>query len=437
MPLTNNDLTFQLLSALGEGVYGVDIKGNCTFINPSALSMLGYERDEVIGKDQHALFHHQKPDGEDYHHQDCPIFKTLQTGIRHQVNETFIHKGGRYIPIRLTVTPIQSIEGITGAVVAFSDISELVNAQREIQAERDLFAEGPVSVIVWELNNDWPIHYASANVAQLFGYTASDMMHTSFRYRDSIHPEDRARVSQEVNHFLLDNRNKWQQNYRILHSDGSVRYLHDYTITERDATGKVIKLHGYLIDETPQKKLEQQLTRMATTDELTDLYNRRHLMTLLDVECNRFKRMGNHISLLMLDLDHFKHINDTWGHAAGDMVLIQFSKILKTIARKSDHIGRLGGEEFVIVLPETNEEGAKILAEKIRFLASASPVSFKDKPISYTVSIGIASCCDRTRENEDNMLQKADQALYQAKSEGRNRVVTLNVCSHKMALDTI
>jgi len=433
MPLSNNDLTFQLLSALGEGVYGVDMKGLCTFINPSALAMLGYQMEEVIGKDQHALFHHHKADGTHYPHQACPIYQTLKTGQRHQVNETFIHKDGHHIPIRLTVTPIQNEDGITGAVVAFSDISALVNAQREIQTERDLFAEGPVSVVVWELSENWPIHYASANVETLFGYTTKTMMSPNFRYANCVHPEDLPRVAREVNHFLLENRNKWQQNYRIIHPNGEVRYLHDYTITERNADGKVIKLHGYLIDETPQKKLEQQLTKMATTDELTDLFNRRHLMILLDVECNRFRRMGSHISLLMMDLDHFKRINDTWGHAAGDAVLIHFAKTLKHLARKSDHIGRLGGEEFVMVLPETDGEGAQIFAEKIRHAVAESSVVFKEQTIRYTVSIGIASCCDRASESEDTMLQKADQALYQAKAAGRNCVVALSACTPSKA----
>jgi len=429
MPHITNDLTFQLLSALGEGVYGVDLNGTCTFINPAALTMLGYEIEEVVGKDQHALFHHHKANGEHYPHQDCPIFQTLHTGLRHQVNETFIHKDGHPIPIHLTVTPIKNKDTITGAVVAFSDISELVKAQRNIQTERDLFAEGPVSVIVWELGENWPIQYASANVERLFGYAASNMTHPDFRYANCVHPEDLPRIAQEVNHFLLENRNKWQQNYRIIHPDGDIRYLHDYTISERDLRGNITKLHGYLIDETPQKKLEQQLTQMATTDELTGLFNRRHLMTILDVECNRFRRMGSHISLLMMDLDHFKRINDTCGHAAGDAVLIHFANTLKTLSRKTDHLGRLGGEEFVIVLPETNEQGAQIFAEKIRHTVAESKVIFKDQDIRYTVSIGVASCSDRAFENEDSMLQKADQALYQAKAAGRNCVVALHACN--------
>ncbi len=436
MLLKEQDVTSQLLSALGEGLYGVDKKGNCTFINPAALTILGYEIDDVLGKDQHILFHHHKTNGEQYAHQACPIHQTLIDGLRRDVSESFIHKDGHHIPIRLIVTAIQDGNDITGAVVAFSDMSDLLEAQAAMRSERDLFAQGPVSVLVWDLLDNWPIIYASKNVKHLFGYNAQQMTDTNFRYADCIYPEDLERVSNEVISFIHSNQNKWEQHYRIIKPDGSIRYLHDYTISERDNTGKIIQLHGYLIDETHQKTLENALTEMATTDVLTGLSNRRHLMSELENECARFRRMGNAISVLMLDLDHFKHINDTWGHVAGDEVLIHFAKIVSALVRKTDCIGRFGGEEFVILLPETNEEGALVFAEKIRRHIADTSVVFKDTTIRYTVSIGIASCSDRTSENADSILQKSDQALYKAKTEGRNRVVSINLCNNAQQLSS-
>jgi diguanylate cyclase (GGDEF)-like protein/PAS domain S-box-containing protein len=428
MPHITNDLTFQLLSALGEGVYGVDMNGNCTFINPAALAMLGYEQDAVIGKDQHILFHHHKPNGEHYPHQDCPIYRTLQTGLRHHVTETFIHKDGHLIPIRLTVTPITRHNTIEGAVVAFSDISELLEAQRAIQAERDLFAEGPVSVIIWEIKENWPIHYVSENIENLFGYSRQTMLDSRFRYTNCVHPDDLNAVAEEVEQFIAEKRHRWEQHYRIVHPNGDIRYLHDHTIAEHDDMGSIIRLHGYLIDETQQKRLEHALTEIATIDALTGLPNRRHLLIELETECARFRRMGNAISVLMLDLDHFKLINDTWGHAAGDAVLQHFAHSLKMLARKTDHIGRLGGEEFVIVLPETDEQGAITFAEKVRTTVFASEVTFDKTMINYTVSIGVATCHDRKAENADTILQRADQALYKAKTTGRNRIASINIC---------
>jgi diguanylate cyclase (GGDEF)-like protein/PAS domain S-box-containing protein len=429
MRIQEQNITNQLIAALGEGVYGVDSKGRCTFINPSALTMLGYESDEVLGKDQHALFHHHRPTGDHYAHCDCPIHLTLKDGMRRQVNETFIHKDGHFIPIRLIVTPIEDADEIVGAVIAFSDMSDLIEAQAAMRSERDLFAQGPVSVLVWDLHEHWPLSFASENVIHIFGYSAQQMTDEHFRYADCIHPEDLAGVAAEVEQFIHENRNKWEQHYRIFRPDGSIRYLHDHTTSERDSTGKIVQLHGYLIDETRQKKLEQALTEMATTDGLTGLANRRHLMNELEAECARFRRMGNAISVLMLDLDHFKRINDTWGHAAGDAVLYHFSEVIKTLIRKTDRIGRFGGEEFVIVLPETTAQGALVFAEKVRGSINESTVIFEDIAIHYTVSIGIASCTDRKAENADSILQKADQALYQAKTKGRNCVVSIDVCA--------
>jgi diguanylate cyclase (GGDEF)-like protein/PAS domain S-box-containing protein len=429
MQIKEQNITNQLIAALGEGVYGVDSREVCTFINPAALDILGYELDEVLGKDQHALFHHHRPTGELYTHTDCPIHLTLKDGMRRQVNELFIHKDGHFIPIRLIVTPIEDVDEIVGAVVAFSDMSDLIEAQAAMRSERDLFAQGPVSVLVWDLESHWPLSFASENVTNLFGYSAQQMTDVSFRYAECVHPDDLAGVAAEVEQFVRKNRNKWEQHYRIIRPDGSIRYLHDYTISERNSSGKIVQLHGYLIDETRQKKLEQALTEMATTDGLTGLANRRHLMNELEAECARFRRMGNAISVLMLDLDHFKRINDTWGHAAGDAVLSHFSETIKSLIRKTDHIGRLGGEEFVIVLPETTAQGALVFAEKVRSCIHESTVIFETIAITYTVSIGIASCTDRKAENADSILQKSDQALYQAKTKGRNCVVSVDVCN--------
>jgi len=423
------DITSELLAALGEGVYGVNSQGMCTFINPSALAMLGYTTEEVLGKDQHQLFHHHKPNGAHYPHHECPIYQCLRDGKRRQCDELFITKEGHHLPIRLTVTALQSEAIITGAVVAFTDVSELIETQAAMRSERDLFAEGPVSVLVWALSEHWPIRYASENVKHLFGYCSTAMLSPDFHYASCIHPDDLQRVTNEVAVFVAENKQRWEQHYRIIHPDGEIRHLHDYTIVERDTAGNIVQLHGYLIDETRQKMLEQALTEMATTDALTGLSNRRHLMTGLEAECVRFRRMGTAISVLMLDLDYFKQINDTWGHAAGDAVLQHFADIVKRLARKTDHVGRIGGEEFVIVLPETDEQGACVFAEKVRCAVLDAPLLWGELSINYTVSIGVACCSCRQAEDADSILQKADQALYQAKTLGRNRVISIDVCN--------
>ncbi|MGR8951766.1 MAG: diguanylate cyclase [Gammaproteobacteria bacterium] len=173
---------------------------------------------------------------------------------------------------------------------------------------------------------------------------------------------------------------------------------------------------------TERKRLQQTYEYMAQIDDLTGLANRRHFMEQAEVELARAFRYGGDLSLLMLDLDHFKKINDTYGHQTGDLVLKKFSVLCQATLREVDLIGRLGGEEFVILLPETGEKDAVEVADRLRELIACSSVELETGlTVPFTVSIGVAafgkSCCTM-----DALLQKADKALYQAKAEGRNRV---------------
>jgi diguanylate cyclase (GGDEF)-like protein len=175
---------------------------------------------------------------------------------------------------------------------------------------------------------------------------------------------------------------------------------------------------------TERKLLQRNYEQMAQTDYLTGLSNRRHFMQRAEAELTRTLRYGNALSLLMLDLDHFKQINDNHGHRAGDKVLQTFSTLCRSTLRESDLIGRLGGEEFVIMLPETGISEATGIAERLRKITEEVFVLLEDgRPLYFTVSIGIAGL-DEHHAHLDALLQKADQSLYMAKSMGRNRIHT-------------
>lgn len=174
-------------------------------------------------------------------------------------------------------------------------------------------------------------------------------------------------------------------------------------------------------DISELKEKREALLQLATTDPLTGASNRRQFLERLDDELARLKRKGGAVTLLMADLDHFKHVNDTYGHAAGDAVLKHFVEIVSDTLRKTDAIGRLGGEEFAIVLPGDGIEGARELAERLRERIKTSPSIFENKPIQISVSIGIASLSARDPSAEA-ALKRADEALYSAKKAGRDRV---------------
>ncbi|MEB3887070.1 diguanylate cyclase [Lyngbya sp. CCY1209] len=170
------------------------------------------------------------------------------------------------------------------------------------------------------------------------------------------------------------------------------------------------------------KKALVELETLATTDSLTGISNRRHLLTLAEREFQRAQRYRNPFSILMLDIDHFKSINDTYGHATGDEALKLMADVTRNALRQVDIFGRFGGEEFVVFLPETPLPDAVTVADRIREAIASVSVAMDDAAIRMTVSIGVATY--QTEEpNLDTLLMRADKALYEAKQRGRDRVV--------------
>ncbi|MGJ0516991.1 MAG: diguanylate cyclase [Methylomicrobium sp.] len=175
---------------------------------------------------------------------------------------------------------------------------------------------------------------------------------------------------------------------------------------------------------TERKQLHRNYEHMAQTDYLTGLANRRHFMQQAETELARTLLYGGALSLLMLDLDSFKQINDSHGHRTGDKVLQTFSRLCRSTLRENDLIGRLGGEEFVVMLPETGVKEAIEVAERLRKITEDGFVMLEDRqPLRFTVSIGIATLNEECL-HIDALLQRADQALYKAKAKGRNRIYT-------------
>jgi diguanylate cyclase (GGDEF)-like protein len=188
----------------------------------------------------------------------------------------------------------------------------------------------------------------------------------------------------------------------------------------------VLGLRALLAD---MRRQERELVRLATTDALTQVHNRRHALELARRELVRQQRTGRHLALLVLDLDHFKSVNDTHGHAAGDTVLAGVSAAGREALRAMDIFGRLGGEEFVVVLPETDRSQAIASAERLRTRIAALVIPAGEAGIRITVSIGIAVDGALGRDPDaalTELLRRADAALYAAKSAGRDRCVVWN-----------
>jgi diguanylate cyclase (GGDEF)-like protein len=176
------------------------------------------------------------------------------------------------------------------------------------------------------------------------------------------------------------------------------------------------------VDVTDLVRSADQFKEQATTDSMTGLFNRRHFLAVADSSWNRFHRYGRPLSLLMLDIDHFKSINDRFGHDVGDRVIVQIAEVCRESNRSSDVIARFGGEEFMILLPETGLQEAIIVAERVRQMVSERSLQVYGGVVHATVSVGVAQADDETPTLAD-LLKRADQLLYKAKRDGRNCVV--------------
>ncbi|MFQ5756778.1 MAG: GGDEF domain-containing protein [Acidiferrobacterales bacterium] len=186
-----------------------------------------------------------------------------------------------------------------------------------------------------------------------------------------------------------------------------------------------VRVHHKLARTIHQLELSRrQLTEQATTDPLTQLKNRRAFFQEGKHSLALSQRSGTHLSVMLLDIDHFKRVNDTYGHQAGDRVLIALAELLGEMGRTVDTVARVGGEEFAIILPNTNREGAAVLAERIRAAVEQSAFDTGTEPVLLTISIGVATFGTDSADSIDALLKVADRRLYISKKEGRNRICT-------------
>lgn len=319
---------------------------------------------------------------------------------------------------------IRSRERTDGSVViegALADITELHEAEIQLmnsEKRSRLLAENAWEVI-WTMALDGKITYVSPAVERMRGITPEEAMRQSL---DEIHPpESAASVADYYRQVFAAIEGSteppiFRGENEYYRKDGSIMTGELQVIPHLDGSGKVIELIGVTRDISERKVFEAELRNLAVTDALTGVWNRRHGTELLAADLSA-RRPGQALSLLMLDIDHFKTINDTFGHQAGDHVLIEIASRLRRSLRGSDMVARWGGEEFVVLLRDCALPDALRLAEEIRAAIAEQPFGAMG---SLTVSVGVAEA--RAGEDLTTWLERADQALYRAKRAGRNEV---------------
>ena len=239
-----------------------------------------------------------------------------------------------------------------------------------------------------------------------------------------IHPDDRERVK-EIFHRTIATGVGERAEFRFVLKDGSIRYMESDGRAIRDADGKVSKVVVVSRDITELKRLEADLREMAATDTLTGLHNRRHFLGQLEQELARVRRIKAHCAaVLMLDVDYFKKVNDSFGHSTGDDALRHLATLIQNELRKADTAGRIGGEEFALILPGADLCAAELFSERLRQKIADTPMTLETGSIPLTISIGVTQI-KISDANADVALARADRALYHSKECGRNKVTAL------------
>ena len=230
----------------------------------------------------------------------------------------------------------------------------------------------------------------------------------------------REAVPEKTLQFVRANRHAREEHTRLRKNGESFTALITMDVV-RAPSGELLGFVEVFQDITELKRREQALYSRATKDALTGLFNRGHFTETAVLEIERARRFSEPLSAILLDIDHFKNVNDTHGHDIGDRVIIALAKCCQDNIRKIDYVGRLGGEEFVVLLPRANKEPAVEMAQRLRLKIMETRVPVADREIAFTASLGVASLRSHTRDLAE-LLRNADAALYKAKREGRNRV---------------
>jgi two-component system, cell cycle response regulator len=178
----------------------------------------------------------------------------------------------------------------------------------------------------------------------------------------------------------------------------------------------------FLVGSNPEALYHEEIYRMTILDPLTGVYNKRYFLEFLDRELSRASRHGHGLALILFDIDHFKNVNDKFGHLAGDAVLREIGKRVRPRVRREDLVARFGGEEFACILPDTTHQGAMIFADAVRIIIERDPIRYEAALIPITVSLGVAVIDKGARVTTDEVIRLADERLYEAKRAGRNRV---------------
>jgi len=421
--LVHSEQRFRDVSeAVGDIIWETDSDGMIVFLTDDITDVVGSEARRILGKPMSAFL--PQEDVDDFKHWRDNIYQRQEAFTN--VEARILDADGNIIWLQISGTPYFDVDGaFQGYRGAAMDITDRKDTEIAIKAsERKLraLAESAYDAIIM-IDAKGRVSFWNDAAEQLFGYTENEVLDRDLHPLISP-PEGWEEVDRGMGAFSAQGKGPGVGTIAevvAMHKDGT-RFKAERSIASFRLEGEWYAV-ATIRDITERKATEAKLLELATTDSLTGLYNRRRFMELCEQEFSRSVRYSRSLAMLMLDIDHFKKVNDEYGHDAGDQVLRSLSEVSTLALRGADILGRLGGEEFGVLLPETDEESAYDVAERLREAIANASISVNGYSLKVTVSIGI-SILSPEMHSIDTLLKGADVALYQAKQTGRNKVVT-------------
>jgi diguanylate cyclase (GGDEF)-like protein/PAS domain S-box-containing protein len=397
----------------------IGVDGRIRFVNAACREILGFAPEEMIGGHVRDFNANQRLPGVD------AAFERLVRGEAHSRRRmTATRKDGTTVDLMFNASPLRGDDGeVTGVVVIASDISDLIAAQELLEeAEsryRSLVEQLPAVSYIAEPGPKGTWRYVSPQLERMLGFTQEEWTSDPTLWARRIHPEDRDRVLEEEERDSILGV-PLASEYRMITKDGRVIWIRDEGVL-RSAPGERPHYEGMLTNVTERKSFETQLQFLADHDPLTGLLNRRRFTEELELEIRIMRRDGHPSSLLMLDVDGLKRVNDALGHPAGDALMRQTAELLRDRLRETDSVGRLGGDEFAVLLRGSRVNEAAAVAQDLleRFRNREQVAS--TEPIRPTISVGLTSL-RRNFIGAEEAIGSADRAMYEAKRTGGDRV---------------
>jgi len=426
-----------LFAGMTDVVIVYDVDGRFVKIAPTDPANLLRPAQEMLGKTLHEILPKEQAD-----YIVAKVRESIQSD-RVVTGEYTLQIGGKKRWRSASFSPLSE----TTAILVAHDITAQKRAedalQRAEQRYRGLFEDAPAMYVITRTVEGSPVIVDCNELfSRTLGYSRDELLGQAVV--DLYSPASRVQLLEGGYRRALAGEFETEER-ELLARDGRIVPTVVRAVPEADATGRVTGTRAMFIDITERRQAEEELRSikneletinlelrqslereklLACTDGLTGLYNHRHFFELAASEFRAALRYRHPLTFLMFDMDNFKHVNDTLGHAAGDKLLVKVAQITNAQVRASDVVARYGGDEFIVMLPHTTAQQALLVAERICASIAAISVGIAKEPFALTLSIGIAETRhEQMGENVERVIQCADEALYKAKQSGRNRIV--------------